>query len=145
MKRMCDAIRGGGAKQMITVGVIPCRMCFRELNRSSMRRAFTDCWISSRCISIRRRAKSQKALDALEVYKIGKPVVIEEFFPLACSIEEAAEFFDRSEASGVVSFYWGKTIEENEQSGDIKGAIVAAWLKYFQQHAAAQTKQAPSR
>ena len=36
-------------------------------------------------------------------------------------------------ASTVYSFYWGKTIEESEQAGDMTGAIVAAWLKVFRE------------
>ena len=30
-----------------------------------------------------------------------------------------------------ISFYWGKTIEENERAGDVKGALMARWLRYF--------------
>ena len=35
-----------------------------------------------------------RALDALAVYDIGKPLVIEEIFPLSCSLEELDEFID---------------------------------------------------
>ncbi len=73
----------------------------------------------------------QKALDALSVYRIGKPIVVEEFFPLSCSIEEASEFIDKSNTDGIVSFYWGKTADEYRQDGDIKGAIVSKWLERF--------------
>ena len=61
---------------------------------------------------------------------------VEEIFPLKCSIEEADAFIagSKKHADGWISFYWGKTIEENEQAGDLKGAIVAAWLRYFQSH-----------
>jgi hypothetical protein len=31
-----------------------------------------------------------------------------------------------------VSFYWGKTIAENEKAGGIKGILMADWLKHFQ-------------
>jgi hypothetical protein len=78
----------------------------------------------------------QRALDALDVYRVGKPIVVEEIFPLSCSLEEAAEFIEKANVDGFTSFYWGKTIEQNEQAGDIKGAIIAKWLRYFQQRAA---------
>ena len=42
-------------------------------------------WISSASTSIRRRAKWTKRSTAMAVYDIGKPLVIEETFPLACS------------------------------------------------------------
>ena len=53
--------------------------------------------------------------------------------PLKSSIEETAAFIDgsREYTDGWISFYWGKTIEENEQQGDLKGAIVSKWLRYF--------------
>ena len=61
------------------------------------------------------------------------PLVIEEMFPLKCSIEELEQFIDgsRKHADGWVSFYWGKTIEENQQKGDLKGAVIAQWLRTF--------------
>ncbi len=108
VKKMCDAIRGAGAKQMITVGVIPWSHVFpgaKPIFYAPRVHGPLD------FVSVHFYPKAgevQKALDALEVYKIGKPVVIEELFPLACSIEEAAEFIERSEASGVVSFLLGQ-------------------------------------
>jgi hypothetical protein len=73
------------------------------------------------------------ALAALAVYAVGKPLVVEEIFPLSCSVEEAAAFIEgsRKHAAGWISFYWGKTIEENERAGGMKGALTAKWLRYF--------------
>lgn len=73
------------------------------------------------------------ALEALRVYEVGKPLIVEEIFPLAAGLEDTGAFMDGAEdiVDGWISFYWGKTIEENEAAGDIKGAIVAAWLKAF--------------
>ncbi len=73
----------------------------------------------------------QKALDALTVYRIGKPLVVEEFFPLSCSIEEAQTFLDKAQVEGVISFYWGKSIEQYAQDNDLKGALLAKWLEAF--------------
>ncbi|MEP6670955.1 MAG: hypothetical protein ABJF10_17480 [Chthoniobacter sp.] len=55
-----------------------------------------------------------KALAALAVYVIGKPLVIEGTFPPAFGIEEMDEFLKRSKAraAGHISFYWGRTIAE---------------------------------
>ena len=59
--------------------------------------------------------------------------MIEEIFPLGAGIEETEAFIERSRthADGWISFYWGKTIEENEKAGDLKGALVARWLREF--------------
>jgi hypothetical protein len=73
------------------------------------------------------------ALAALRVYEIGKPLVVEEIFPLRCSVDEARQFIDgsRSFADGWISFYWGETLEENRRAKEIQNAIMVQWLEYF--------------
>lgn len=85
------------------------------------------------------------ALEALRVYEVGKPLVVEEIFPLAAGIEDTGAFMDDATdiVDGWISFYWGKTIEENEQAGDIQGAIVAAWLKEFRDRSPYRSNPAP--
>jgi ketosteroid isomerase-like protein len=84
-----------------------------------------------------KRGEVAKALDALRVYDVGKPLVVAEIFPLHCSLEEAAEFIDASRpfTAGLISFYWGQTIKELQQSGELQHAIMAKWLQYFASHA----------
>ena len=57
------------------------------------------------------RGKVKEALETLEGFSVGKPVVIEETFPLSCSIEELEQFIEESRgvASGWIGFYWGQT------------------------------------
>jgi hypothetical protein len=59
--------------------------------------------------------------------------VIEEIFPLGAGFEETEAFIERSRehVDGWISFYWGKTIEEYEKEGDLKGALVSGWLRRF--------------
>ena len=75
-----------------------------------------------------------KALKALSVYEIGKPIVIEEMFPLSCSIAELDQFIDGStpRAAGWIGFYWGKTIAEYKREKPSAGESLALdWLGYF--------------
>lgn len=83
------------------------------------------------------KGKVDKAIAALQVYDIGKPLVIEEFFPLKCSLEEADAFLTKARpiTDGLTSFYWGTTQAEYRRQASIQGAIVAGWLDYFQEHA----------
>jgi hypothetical protein len=83
-----------------------------------------------------RRGKLEDDLAALSAYDIGKPLVIEEIFPLKCSLEEAEAFINASKrhADGWISFYWGQTIDENKQAGTLQGAILAEWLSWFRDH-----------
>jgi predicted acyl esterase len=64
-----------------------------------------------------------KAFHALTVYDIGKPIVVEEIFPLACSLEELNRFVDgsRDRADGWISHYFGHTIEEHRKGAEPKG------------------------
>ena len=72
-------------------------------------------------------------MKAAVCYEFGKPLVIEEIFPLGAGYEETEAFIERSRAhvDGWISFYWGKTIEEYEKAADPKAALVAGWLRRF--------------
>ena len=81
-----------------------------------------------------RKGEVEQALTALAVYELGKPLVIEEMFPLKCGQVELDQFIDRSRKTvdGYIGFYWGKSIEDYErEKPDIAGAITMQWLKYF--------------
>ncbi|AQQ69842.1 Endo-beta-mannanase [Limihaloglobus sulfuriphilus] len=80
-----------------------------------------------------KKDKAQKALDALAVYDIGKPLVIEEMFPLSCSIEQMDEFIEKSRpiAEGWITFYWGKQLDEYKKDDGLAEMIKKAWLEYF--------------
>lgn len=131
VKQLTEAIRAVDKERLITVGVIPWSHVFpgaKPIFYAPGPAKYLD------FVSIHIYPKSgevQRALDALTVYRIGKPLVIEEFFPLSCSIEEAEEFINKSKIDGLVSFYWGKTIEQYARDGDIKGAILSKWLTTF--------------
>jgi hypothetical protein len=72
-------------------------------------------------------------LQLLATLQVGKPVLIEEMFPLSCSMESFRRFVagSRGTASGWIGFYWGKTLEECRASKELKDALVAQWLEYF--------------
>ncbi len=78
-----------------------------------------------------------KDLAALEVYKTGKPLVIEEIFPLGAGVGETAEFIEaaREDVNGWISFYWGKKADEYTAEEGIKGALIGEWLRYFRKEA----------
>jgi hypothetical protein len=83
----------------------------------------------------------EQAIAALAVYDIGKPLVVEETFPLACTLLEMNQFIDggKDRVDGWVSHYFGHTIEEHirgaEPVGTAPDAIfhvrVADFLKYW--------------
>lgn len=131
VKQLTQAIREVDSGHLITVGVIPWSHVFpgaKPIFYAPAPAKHLD------FVSVHIYPKSgevQKAIDALTVYRIGKPLVVEEFFPLSCSIEEAEEFIGKSDIAGLVSFYWGKSVEQYEKDGDIKGALISKWLTAF--------------
>ncbi len=73
----------------------------------------------------------------------GKPVVIEETFPLSCSQEEFEEFIDKSakDAAGWIGFYWGQSPDELKDSKTIGDVLTRRWLEYFRK----KSRRPPAR
>ncbi len=138
--QLTAAIRAEDKDSLITVGVIPWAHVW-----PGAKPVFYSPDVSGAFdfVSIHlypKKGEVDKAVTALGVYDIGKPLVIEETFPLSCSIEEMDDFLKRSRirADGYVSFYWGRTIPElkaRAANNDVVAAIVSTWLKYFSDHA----------
>jgi len=133
VENLTTAIRRVDRRHMITVGVIPWALTFK-----GAKPLFYSPEVGGPLdfVSVHfypEKDRVDDALAALKVYEIGKPLVIEETFPLRCSVEELKAFIDgsRQHADGWISFYWGKTIEENQRQGDLKGALIAQWLRAF--------------
>lgn len=136
VNHLVDAIREEDEESMITVGVIPWVFAF-----GGGKPLFYSPKVSQRLdfVSVHFYPESKKvdaALKALKAYEIGKPLVIEEMFPLKCGIEALEDFVQRSAShtDGWISFYWGKTADELRAKKDktIGDAIKASWLDSFQ-------------
>ena len=132
--KLISAIRKHDKLHMITVGVIPWAFTFpkaRPLFYSKEAGENID-FVSVHFYP--KKGEVNKALTALAVYDVGKPLVIEEVSPLYCGEEEFDIFVDKSRdiVDGYVGFYWGKTIDEYSQPNvGIAGAIMRDWLEYF--------------
>ncbi len=81
----------------------------------------------------------EEALETLRGFAVGKPVLLEETFPLRCSLEEHARFLEasRAVAAGWLQFYWGRTPEEYRAGDTLQNRILAAVLEAFQRNAPA--------
>jgi len=138
VERLTSAIRSVDHQTMITVGVIPWAQIFE--GAKPLFYAPEVCgpldFVSVHLYP--RKGKIDDDLKALKVYEVGKPMVVEEIFPLTSSFEETLDFIERSRtyADGWISFYWGKTTAEYDKVGDLKSAIVSGWLKRFGELAA---------
>ncbi len=132
--KLVGAIRKHDDRHMVTVGVIPWAMTWPKAKPLFYSKEVSEN-LDLVCVHFYpQRGEIDRALAALEVYEIGKPLVIEEMFPLHTSLNEMDVFIDRSRkiVDGYFSFYWGKTADEYSQSGvDMTGILIGGWLKYF--------------
>ena len=130
--QMVVAIRKHDPEHMITVGAIPWALTW-----PTAKPLFYSPEVSRNLdfVSVHfypKNGEVEKALKALAVYDIGKPMVIEEMFPLSCSVAELNEFIEGSRklATGWIGFYWGKTIDEYKKTpGDIGDSLTLGWLE----------------
>ena len=117
---MVDAIRKHDQRHMVTVGIIPWVFVFGGGKPD-----------------FHGPSEVGKALTALKAYNLGKPIVIEEMFPLSCGEEELIEFVRKSSdiADGWISFYWGAPAAQLRavKPPALADAITASWLDKFQQ------------
>jgi hypothetical protein len=134
VNKLVSAIRKHDPDRLITIGAIPWALTW-----PNAKPLFYSKEVSQKLdfVSVHFYPKSgeiDKALKALAAYNIGKPIVIEETFPLSCSLQELDRFIDDSKnlATGWIGFYWGETIPEYKQSNrTIAEDITLHWLEYF--------------
>jgi hypothetical protein len=134
IKRLVRAIREKDRRHLITVGLVDW-----SLDRKGLTSGFVPDKIAPELdfVSVHiypRGGKVDVALQTLAGFAVGKPVLIEETFPLHCSLEELDRFIDRSKdvAAGWVGFYWGKPRKEFEKPKTLVEAIVIKYLEWFE-------------
>ncbi|MBL9179344.1 MAG: cellulase family glycosylhydrolase [Verrucomicrobiaceae bacterium] len=141
---LTKAIRAEDPAHLITVGVIPWAHTWPGAKPVFYAPEVTDVFDFVSIHLYPEKGGVEKALAALAVYDLGKPLVIEETFPLNCTIEEMDEFLkkSRARAEGHVSFYWGRTIEELSSATEKKeiAALIAKWFSYFRDQAEAMKR-----
>jgi hypothetical protein len=134
IKHLTSAIRKRDKNHMITVGLVDW-----SLDRPGLTSGFVPDKIADDIdfVSVHiypQKGKLDEALKTLSGFAVGKPVLIEETFPLACSPKELEDFIDRSKkhVSGWIGFYWGKPPEDLRRSNTIGDAMTLGWLELFE-------------
>jgi len=134
IRRLTTAIRRHDRRHLITVGLVEW-----SLDRPGLRSGFVPDKIAPDLdfLSVHvypNKGEVPQALETLRGFAVGKPVVIEETFPLRCSVPEFEAFIEgsREVASGWIGFYWGMTPEELRASRTIADALMLGWLDVFE-------------
>jgi hypothetical protein len=137
IRQLTAAIRKQDQRHLITVGLVDW-----SLDRPGLTSGFVPDKIVDDLdfLSVHlypEKGKVEEALKTLAAFSVGKPVVIEETFPLKCLPAELEQFIDgsRKHATGWIGFYWGKPPDELKQSKELKDAVLLAWLEWFQKQA----------
>ena len=131
--KLVTAIRRFDERHLVTVGVIPWAHTFPGAKPLFYSKEVGE---NLDFVSVHfypQKDEVDKALTALAVYDVGKPLVVEEMFPLACGFEDMERFIDGSleMVDGYISFYWGKRIDEYTDKDGLSGAIIKKWLEIF--------------
>jgi hypothetical protein len=142
IKHLVAAVRKHDKHHLITVGLLDWSLDRKGLTSGFVPEKIVD---DLDFISVHlypEKGKVDKALKTLEGFAVGKPVLIEETFPLRCSVEEVGQFIEKSKkhASGWIGFYWGKPPEELRRSRTIPDAMTLGWLELFEKKAKAMQR-----
>lgn len=129
-----DAIRAVDKRHMITVGLVPWEETFGPGAMTAFRDPDVATELDFLCVHYYpRQGKLDDDLVILKLYDIGKPLVVEEIFPLSADVETTEEFIRRSrmDADGWISFYWGKSPEEYAKEPSTEASLAGSWLRHF--------------
>ena len=136
------AVRQKDRRHLLTVGLVDW-----SLDRKGLTSGFVPAKVADDLdfVSVHlypRKGKVDEALKTLAGFAVGKPVLVEETFPLACSPQELEDFVEGSKkhAAGWIGFYWGKPPAELRRSGTVPDALTLGWLELFERRAKAPGK-----
>jgi endo-1,4-beta-mannosidase len=129
---MRGEIRRHDARHLITVGLLPNSAHIPGPGFVPQRIAGELDFIAVHLYP--RAGHLEEDLATLKHFQIGKPVVIEEIFPMNAGARELSQFIERSrgDACGWIGFYWGQTPEELSHSTSVSAPFMKAWLELFQ-------------
>ena len=139
VRHLSAAVREKDRRHLITVGLVDW-----SLDRPGLTSGFVPDEVADDLdfVSVHlypEKGKVGEALQTLAGFAAGKPVLIEETFPLKCSVQELEDFIEGSKphAAGWIGFYWGKPPEELRRSKEVGDALTLGWLELFQRKAKA--------
>lgn len=143
IEKLVAAIRKHDKQHLVSVGLVDW-----SLDRPGLTSGFVPQKVAEPldfiCVHVYpETGKLDEAKRTIDGFHVGKPVIVEETFPLKCSPAELTQFMDESSAAGWISFYWGAQPDELRKKNDIGSAITAQWLEAFRSRAQRLAKNAP--
>jgi hypothetical protein len=137
VKHLVAAIRTRDKRHLITVGLVDWSLDRPGLTSGFVPEKLVND-IDFLCVHLYpETGKLEDALKTLRGFSVGKPVVIEETFPLKCSMAEFGQFLEQSDkhSAGCIGFYWGQSPDELRGSKKIQDTFTLGWLEFFEKKA----------
>ncbi|MGV3721342.1 MAG: cellulase family glycosylhydrolase [Actinomycetota bacterium] len=135
IRRMREAIRKEDRNTLITVGLLPSTKKWGHFSGFTPEKVAPELDFVSVHI-YPETGKVDEALDTLKGFAVGKPVVIEETFPLSCPPADLEQFLLRSRAHAVgwLGHYDGRTLAEYDERRKAKTLTIpeAVWLSWLE-------------
>jgi Cellulase (glycosyl hydrolase family 5) len=134
---MAKATRRRDPSRLVTVGMLPWMPQWGFLSGFVPEKIAPDVDLISVHV-YPEKGKVDEAVQMLKKFSVGKPLVVEETFPLSCGIVELEDFIKRSDfASGWLGHYDGQPPDELKQlratgTLSISQALWLDWLELFQ-------------
>jgi hypothetical protein len=142
VRRLTAAVRAADKDHLVTVGLVDW-----SLDRPGLTSGFVPDKVAADLdfLSVHlypQTGKLDAAAETLTGFAVGKPVLIEETFPLRCTLREFEQFIEQSRghAAGWIGFYWGESPDDLRRSKTIRDGLVLGWLEYFEKRSAAGRK-----
>ena len=122
-EKLTAAIREQDPQALVTVGAIPWALVWPNVKPLFYSPTVAKHFDFVSIHAYPDNGKVDQAIAALAVYDIGKPLVVEETFPLTCTIPEMDRFVDggQDRVEGWISHFFGYTIEEHEAGAEPTG------------------------
>jgi hypothetical protein len=136
-RAMVRAIRRHDRRRLVTIGLITI-----DLGKPEEASGFIPAKIAPELdfLAIHIYPEKDKLDSALAVLQrcksAGRPLVVEEIFPLRCDAPTLRTFITRAQdagtADGWIGFYWGRTPAQLKDSKELGDRLTLAWLELFQ-------------
>ena len=132
VSQMVGAIHSEDKETLVTVGVIPWANVWPNAKPVFYAPNVAQ-YFDFVSVHFYPSADTEKTVKAVQVYDIGKPIVIEETFPLSCTQAEFERFVDAANphVAGWIAHHFGKTIKEHREGAEPFGDGVANFLEYW--------------
>lgn len=143
---LVDTIRQADPQRMITIGLVDWSLPGIEPQRSGFDPAVIAPLLDFVCAHVYpSHGKVDTAVRTVRQFCLGKPLLLDETFPLRCPVEEIDAFLSAVQPliAGFLGFYTDQVSPPTTQHHHERNALMHAWLAVFHQQAQQYARPVP--